>query len=340
MNKRCLTFAVGLCLAAGSAWGAFDRVQTTSGTSSGRYVGMSAYKVTLDKNGVDTDVPVNTIVTVFYDREPAKLTSAKRAVMEGRYEEALEELAEVPAAELSTPEMQQDVAYYKAFCNAKLALVGNKPVLDAGKEMSAFVRANSGSYHFLEACELVGDLLVAMQNYGPAETYYGYVAKAPWPDYKMRAGVAVGRARLAQNKIAEAKAAFESVVSSAAAGELAESQRAAARLGLAQCQVATGDADTAISTIQTILAQADAENLSLQARGNNTLGTALRKAGRNKEALLAFLRVDLLYFQDPSAHAEALSNLAQLWETMHHPERAAEARGTLKSQYPQSPWSQ
>lgn len=339
MNKRCLIFTVGLCLAASTACWAFDRIQTAKGTVSGRYISMSPYKITIDKNGVDTDVPVNEVITLFYDREPAELANAKRSVMDGRYEETLEALAGIPANELTTPEMQQDVVYYKAFCNAKLALVGSKPVVEAGREMATFAGANTGSYHYLEACELVGDLLVAMRNYPAAETYYGIVAKAPWPDYKMRAGVAIGRARLAQNKIDEAKAAFQAVVSNTATGDLAETQRAGAKLGLAQCQAASGQQDEAIAAIQKILADADPENVPLHARGNNTLGTALRKAGRDKEALLAFLQVDILYFQEPDAHAEALFNLAQLWETMHHAERAAEARTTLKNRYPNSVWN-
>jgi hypothetical protein len=65
----------------------------------------------------------------------------------------------------------------------------------------------------------------------------------------------------------------------------------------------------------------------------------LRKAGRTKEALLAFLHVDVLYFTTPEAHAEALANLAELWEEVQKPERAVKARQVLQERYGSSPWA-
>ena len=69
------------------------------------------------------------------------------------------------------------------------------------------------------------------------------------------------------------------------------------------------------------------------------LGTAQRQAGRVKEALLAFLHVDILYPGVPDAHAEALANLAELWDQVHKGERANRARQTLQEQYKDSPWA-
>ena len=91
--------------------------------------------------------------------------------------------------------------------------------------------------------------------------------------------------------------------------------------------------------INSILAKSDPENVELHARAYNTLGTALRKAGRDREALLAFLHVDVLYFALPEAHAEALANLAQLWDAMHKTERAVRTRAILDEQYRGSPWA-
>ena len=61
------------------------------------------------------------------------------------------------------------------------------------------------------------------------------------------------------------------------------------------------------------------------ARAYNVLGTAQRQAGRTKEALLAFLHVDILYSSVPHAHAEALANLADLWQQLHRSDRAQRA---------------
>ena len=77
----------------------------------------------------------------------------------------------------------------------------------------------------------------------------------------------------------------------------------------------------------------------MQAQAYNTLGTALRKAGKPQDALLAFLHVDVLYFASAEDHAEALANLAQLWNEVQKPERAAQALQTLKTRYKNSRWA-
>ena len=91
--------------------------------------------------------------------------------------------------------------------------------------------------------------------------------------------------------------------------------------------------------VEGILAKADPENVELHARAYNTLGNAWKKAGRDKEALLAFLHVDVLYFAVPEAHAEALANLSELWTKMHKTRRAARARNILDERYKNSRWA-
>ncbi|MEE8450795.1 MAG: tetratricopeptide repeat protein, partial [Thermoguttaceae bacterium] len=235
--------------------------------------------------------------------------------------------------------IRQDFEFYKAFCAAKLALGGTGTIEDAGGQMIAFVNNNTGSYHYLEACESVGDLLVAKGKHASAAGFYGRLAKAPWPDYKMRAGVAIGRAQLAQGQMTEAARSFDAVLAINAQGDLAKTQRLAATLGKARCLAAAGRHDDAIEMVDGILAKSDPEDVELYARAYNTLGTALRKAGRDRDALLAFLHVDVLYFTLPEAHAEALANLAELWDAMHKNERAVRARATLDEQYRNSPWA-
>ena len=70
------------------------------------------------------------------------------------------------------------------------------------------------------------------------------------------------------------------------------------------------------------------------------LGGAYRAmGGREQDALIQFLTVDLVYNTLPESHAEALFNLGELWDKGSNPERAREARQNLKSAYPSSPWA-
>ena len=116
-------------------------------------------------------------------------------------------------------------------------------------------------------------------------------------------------------------------------------QRTSAQLGKAMALIASKKPDEAVAMTEDILKTADSGDAALMARAYNVLGSAHRQAGRTKDALLAFLHVDVLYPSLPDAHAEALANLADLWEQVHKSERANRAQKTLEDDYPDSPWT-
>lgn len=337
MNWRRLTPALAIWLGLAAAAWAFDSVKTTSGTITGRVLKMSALEVTAEQGTVSKTVPVNEIESISYDDEPALLKSARLAVAAGNYEEALASLEKIDAATAGRAEIAQDIEFYKALAAARMALAGNGDVKQAGRQMAGFVQKGSGNWHYLEACDIVGDLLVADGNYSAAEAFYGYLAKAPWPEYKMRAAVSIGRAQLAGGKANDALGSFESALSMQAPGAAGESYRLAATLGKARCLADSGKSDEAVKLVQGVIDRADPEDSDLQANAYNALGIAHRKAGRTKDALLAFLHVDVLYFSSPRQHIEALQNLNELWMEVQKPERAADVARTLRDRYKLSP---
>ena len=343
MNKRSAILAAGLWLAAGSMGWALDtiRITTSRVPQRGEIKQMTPVEVELKVGLLTKKVPVNQIVYITYDREPSPLNTARTALLGDRYEDALASLEKVNPDEQKRLEVRQDVEFYRAFCRAKLALEGSGEIKTAGKLMAAFVSTHEGSYHWLKANEVVGDLYLAVGAHEQAEKYYSELSKAPWPDYKMRAGVAMGRARLARKNTAQALESFESVLAIEATGELAQSQRLAATVGKARCLAAQGKHDEAVKIVNQVIAKADPEQTELNARAYNALGTALMKsAGRDKEALMAFLHVDVIYFAVPETHAEALARLAVLWEKVDKPDRAARARRILEERYQNSPWAE
>lgn len=341
MKTHWLVAAAILSLTIGGMSQALDSVKTAKGTQHGHVVGMSAVKVDLEQgaNGsLPKEIPVNQIVSVIYEDDPAELKTAKVNVAAGRYTDAAAALERIKD-EVTRPEVRQDIEFYKALCAAKLALGGSGKIADAGRQMKAFVDSNAKSYHYFEASEVLGDLLVAIHQYPQAAEYYGRLDKAPWPEYRMRAGAAGGRALLAQGKVDEAIAVFDKVMATDVEGEMAQEQRTLAKLGKAAAMVAQKNPDEAIKMVDEVLKTADAEDAPLMARAYNVLGSAHRQAGRTKEALLAFLHVDVLYASQSDAHAEALANLADLWEQVHKTERANRARRTLEEDYQDSPWA-
>ena len=81
-------------------------------------------------------------------------------MLAGHYAEGLATLKKIE----KTPDreaVRQDIEFYKALCSAKLAMTGNMKIADAGRMMKTFADANTKSYHYFEASQVVGDLLVA-----------------------------------------------------------------------------------------------------------------------------------------------------------------------------------
>ncbi len=301
---------------------------------------MTQTEITLNK-GLPGNRPiaVNQIRSVVFDSEPSELSQARISAANGNYQKALDALEKIDIAAIRRDFIKQDIEFYKAFCAGKLAISGNGEIVDAGRQLNSFVRAYPKNFHYLAATELMGDLLMADGRFEPAQKQYAELAKAPWPDYKIRAAVAAGRTLQAQNKHAEAIAQFDSALSIADIGADAESQKLAATLAKAVSQSETGGVDQAVTSIESIIQSTDPQEKELHARAYNALGNCYEKAGKTKDALLAFLHVDVLYNTVPEAHAEALAHMVPLWEAIGQQERARESREQLQERYAGSPWA-
>jgi len=340
MIQRGAILALVLAVAASAAAMA-DVIRKTQGQVNGDVVQVTAQEVTIKQGATETKVPVNQIEVVRYSDEPSLLNTVRTAIDAGRNEDAVATLERIKVDDLIRPEIKQDFDFYTALAKARLALAGTdqQAIVDAGVLMLNFTRNHPQSYHYYRACEIVGDLLVAAGKYGPSQEFYGRLAQAPWPDYQMRAGVATGRALLAEGKTDEALAHFDKALALEARGPVAEKARLAATLGRARCLAEAGKADEAVELVEGIIAQTNPEETELQAQAYNTLGVAHVKAGRTQDALLAFLHVDVLYFKSPNEHIEALQNLVDLWTQVQKPERADEAATILRERYNRSPRS-
>lgn len=361
MNKRSCFFALILLGAIADAGMAMDVIHTNKGQISGEIVASDTVRVDCKQSTGDQvkQIPVNEILCIDYTGDILGLKAVRQDALAGRYAKALASLEKIKSA-AERAEVNQDVAFYKALCAAKLALGGTGEIDEAGSLMQAFVKDNPTSYHFFEATEVIGDLLAEKKLYAKAEQYYSQLEKAPWPDYKMRAGVAIGRLLLQQGKLQEATAAFDKAMAIEGGNKSSQIQRMSAYLGKAEVLIAAKKPIEAANLIETFLRKAAGENAPLQnaasgdkdvaaakgilenpplmAKAYNIRGTAERQAGHNIAAVLDFLHVDLQYSTVPDAHAEALANLVDLWGELHRPDRADAARKTLKEKYPQSRW--
>lgn len=337
-------FAGVLCLLVSQqAARADDQIKKTSGdVVRGSIVSLGKDEVKFEKSGKQDTIPTYEIQSIRHDEEPPQLNLTRNKVGSGAYENALKDLDKIEADSVSKAEVKQDIAWLRAYCHAQLGLGGNGDLAEAGRELKAFIDANGNSYHYYAANELAGDLAAALGKYEAATRFYKTLADSPLPGYKIRSGIDVGRAKLAEKKFPEALKEFETALGLVdKSKDAGESQKMAAMLGKAACLAETDQPQEGVKLAEEVIGklQNPEEENELHARAYVTLGNCLRKLSKTTPALLAFLHVDLLYFSNPQTHAEALWNLSALYQQLGKLDRATQAAQLLKERYPNSPWA-
>lgn len=301
---------------------------------------ISKDEIKYEKNGKEEAVPSYAIESVRLAAEPAQLNLIRNQVNNGAYENALKALDKIDADSQENQDVKAELSYMRAYSNARLALGGGGDVREAGKQVNDFIKANSNSFHFYPANELAGDLLVALGEYDKATHFYkalGGASAAPW---KIKAGIDIGRAKLAEKKYDEALKEFDTALGLAEKDTGAETQKLSAMLGKAACLAQTGKPEEGVKLAESVIGKLPNEEVDLHAWAYVVLGKCYRQMpDHTKQALLAFLHVDVLYFSNPQYHAEALWNLASLWQDLKKVDRATQASTLLKERYPNSTWA-
>ncbi len=308
----------------------------------GTITDMNKRQVTLTKNSQRKAFEVNAIKRVSFADDPSEMKRIRRSVSEGRFKDAMNELDKIDLATVKVAFVNQDVRFYKAYVSSKLALQGEGEINAAASSMLDFLKQNQNNFHYYQGLEMIGDLAYASGNFKFAEVKFEELATAPWPEYKVQATLRQAKAQLAQDdkdKIAEALQNFEKVMGSSAEYEGHEEHKQYAQFGKAICMAGSGQAEQAITMVETVIRDNDPKNMSLFGQAYNALGACYMKAGKHKEALLAYLHTDILFFGDADTHAEALYYLNYLWAKENQSDRAVRAAGVLSSRYGGSIWA-
>ena len=95
-----------------------------------------------------------------------------------------------------------------------------------------------------------------------------------------------------------------------------------------------GDADKGLKQVGELVSQLNPTDVEMNARIYNAQGHCFEAAGDIEGAILAYLHTHLMFSGASDAHAEALTQLVELWPKVGRTERAAEARQELQQRYP------
>ena len=290
-------------------------------------------------------IEVLDIKRVTFGEDPLELSKARDHILNGQFANALTELKKIDVNDIRREYVKQDVMYFTALAQAKLAMTEGGDKAAARQALLSFVTSAKDSFHFFEAAQVLGDLAIALEAYEDAAKYYGAIAKlAPWPEYQLRSAVLEGRALEAQAKYPEAMAKYDAVIANPVDNPGASRQKDFARIGKAVGLAETGKPDEGIQLLEEIISKRDPQELELVelfGRTYNALGRCQLKLNKPKDALMAYLHVDLLFSNQPNpdVHAEALFHLTKLWPAVNKSDRAVAARSTLNERYSGSPWA-
>jgi tetratricopeptide (TPR) repeat protein len=310
---------------------------------SGEVTGMTKTDVSVKVKSPKEDtlkIASNDITSIAWGGEPPECNVARKDEEGGRYQKAIDGYQKALASGKATnPLLKSDLEFGIARASAKQALADPAKIDEAVKKLEEFRSKQADHYRFYEGVNFLGQLYAAKKDFIKAKLAFDTLGKSPWKDYQMAAKVALGRMALADNKPDEALAEYDAVVAMQAEGPVEESQRQEAVLGKARILIIQKKYDDALKLLDEVIAKAPADDAKVNAEAFLRQGDCLREQGADKDALLAYLHVDVLFSSEKAMHAEALYRLASLWDKVGSKVRADEARERLKSDYENTEWA-
>lgn len=288
----------------------------------------------------NVEIPANEIDRVEWDGEPAAMKLARSAEERGNLQDALKRYTEIAGeVEAGQTNLKTDLDFLIARTNAKLGKADPAKLDEAIAQLEGYKTAHPDTFRYYDTLMLLGDAYLDKNNYTSAEPIYNQLEQAPWDDYKMAGQVAKGRLLLRKNDISGAQGLFQQVASKPAQTPAEKARQFDARLGLATCLQRQNQFEKAAEELDQIIKQAPATATKTMGEAYLRKGDNLLAADKKKDALLAYLHVDVLFSSEKDLHAEALYHLATLWNEVAQPGRAATARAKLSQDYPNSEWT-
>ena len=310
-------------------------VKATGNQIQGQIASETATEVKIKPTvGAEQTVPVDQIDSVSYDGATPSFTLAESRVNAGLVSEAADLFQKAASEAQGKPLIERAAQFGRAQALTELALIDPSKAADAISALEALSKPGANTRQLGPALLLLIRLQLAQGNTDGAEAALAdLTSRVPWAADR----VAVLRAKLLSRKgeHAAALSALDGLISSAPKGSV---QAREALLAKAESLAATQKFTEAEAVVRQVIEESPPEDDLVQAQAYNTLGDCLRVAGRPKDALLAYLRTDVLYNSAKDEHAKALAKIIELWRELKQDARATEVLERLKSQYPQSPY--
>jgi tetratricopeptide (TPR) repeat protein len=288
--------------------------------------------------GDEIKIPVNDILAVDWNDAPAELNLGKGDEAGGRFESALARYAKVAEDARSNEMLKTDLEFLIARATARSALTDPEKRDEAIAKLTAFLKSNSNHFRVYDAQQFLGQVQLAKQDFDAARQAFEAVGQAPWNDFKLSSNVNLGRVLMAEGKLDEAAQAFDQAISAASAPDDV-SAKYEAMVAKSRALIAQNKETEALTVLTDVVKNASPDETALLAEAYVLQGHCFEAASKPKDAVLAFLHVDVLFAREAAYHAEALYHLAKLWKVVQYPDRALEAQAKLEGTHPNSEWT-
>ncbi|HET6425542.1 MAG TPA: tetratricopeptide repeat protein [Planctomycetaceae bacterium] len=342
VSVRSLLFA-GICsgLLVSSAFAVDSVTKKSGGRVGGKITGGSKTELTIKPpTGDAVNIPANDLQLVDFDDATADLKLGLADENAGRFDAALQRVTK------SKTDTKGDNALLKgefdfilARLHARIALADPAKRDEAITLLQGFQKSHSDHYRFYDSVTFLGQVQLAKQDYEAARKSFDVLSQAPWSEAKLAAKIASGRILTGENKLDEAVQNFDDAIKTAGSSAGDTARKYEAMLGKARALIAQSKHAEALTTLDEVTLNASPEDTALQAEAYVLQGNALQSLNRAKEAVLAYLHVDILFPREAGYHAESLYHMTKLWKTVQLPERGLEAEAKLQSSYPNSEWT-
>ncbi len=331
----CLHFAVA------SVAFAQDRVQIKQGaTHQGNITKLTPNEVVIHTRGKDQTFPMKDVRKIVFEKEPAELDRARELALDGKYQQALDQLKQVSRESMGeNKRIREDYEFYRRFSEGMRSLAGSGDQMAAIRALVSFDKAVPDSHHRYSTKLLLGRLALARNEYDRSQEYFAELSKSSNETDKMTAAYYQAKALLQQGKPDDTKSRLEVLAKAdTSSPEMARIKNLGVVLN-ARCDIEAGKADDAIKTLDALADREDNADLQLFAEINNARGAGYQKLNQPQRAAYSYLQTDLLFFTDPESHAEALYHLKKLLVAIGQPAKAADAGGRLANLYASSSWA-
>jgi tetratricopeptide (TPR) repeat protein len=283
-------------------------------------------------------IPANEIVRLRWQGENPQLTQVRVEERNGQFDKAIAGY-EAALKDASSGNLTTDLEFLIARATASKALAEEENYDEAIKRLEKFRAAHPSSFRYFESLKLLARLYMAKPDVEQATATMKLLAEAPWNDFKMEADILQAQVALAHGHVEQALAPLDNVLRVKPASPAEWSRRYEALLTKATCLQKQGKFQDAIDVLTSILDEAAEEDIKTLAETCVRLGDCYQAAGRTKEAILAYLRVDILFPKEKTHHAESLYYLSRLFAQDGKFDKAADAQARLQQAYPHSPWT-